>query len=125
MSTLFERLSAIDDDLKLSHSKMAAKLGVNRSTYYKYKNGTLAIPKSIFIILRLKGYDEQWILSGKGQMKLKDSVHLVEMQKRLKLISKLDSYGVLDSIDKLPEVPSSDQKKIIREFFIFLASKFV
>ncbi|OOV45524.1 DNA-binding protein [Leptospira kirschneri serovar Pomona] len=125
MSTLFERLSEIDDDLKLSHSKMAAKLGVNRSTYYKYKNGTLAIPKSILIILRLKGYDEQWILSGKGQMKLKDSVHLVEMQKRLKLISKLDSYGVLDSIDKLPEVPSSDQKKIIREFFIFLASKFV
>lgn len=125
MSTLFERLSAIDDDLKLSHSKMAAKLGVNRSTYYKYKNGTLAIPKSILIILRLKGYDEQWILSGKGQMKLKDSVHLVEMQKRLKLISKLDSYGVLDSINKLPETPSSVQKKIIQEFFVFLASKFV
>ncbi|EKO14001.1 helix-turn-helix domain-containing protein [Leptospira kirschneri] len=125
MSTLFERLSAIDDDLKLSHSRMAVELGVNRSTYYKYKNGALTIPKSILIILRLKGYDEQWILSGKGQMKLKDSVHLVEMQKRLKLISKLDSYGVLDSIDKLPEVPSSDQKNIIREFFIFLASKFV
>ncbi|EMM99340.1 hypothetical protein, partial [Leptospira noguchii] len=99
--------------------------GVNRSTYYKYKNGTLTIPKSILIILRLKGYDEHWILSGKGHMKLKDSVHLVEMQKRLKLISKLDSYGALDSIEKLPEAPSSDQKKIIREFFIFLASKFV
>ncbi|UOG39988.1 helix-turn-helix domain-containing protein (plasmid) [Leptospira noguchii] len=125
MSTIFDRLSAIDDDLKLSHSKMALELGVNRSTYYKYKNGTLTIPKSILIILRLKGYDEHWIFSGKGHMKLKDSVHLVEMQKRLKLISKLDSYGVLDSIEKLPEAPSSDQKKIIREFFIFLASKFV
>ncbi|EKO86629.1 hypothetical protein LEP1GSC020_2056 [Leptospira interrogans serovar Grippotyphosa str. 2006006986] len=125
MSTLFDRLSAIDDDLKLSHSKMAAELGVNRSTYYKYKNGTLAIPKSILIILRLKSYDDHWVLSGKGQMKLKDSAQLVEMQKRLKLISKLDSYGVLDSIEKLPETPSSVQKKIIQEFFVFLASKFV
>ncbi|MGE8799947.1 XRE family transcriptional regulator, partial [Leptospira interrogans] len=71
MSTLFERLSAIDDDLKLSHSRMAVELGVNRSTYYKYKNGT--IPKSILIILRLKGYEDHWVLSGKGQMKLKDS----------------------------------------------------
>ncbi|EMS87448.1 hypothetical protein LEP1GSC073_0848 [Leptospira noguchii str. Cascata] len=26
---------------------------------------------------------------------------------------------MLDSIEKLPEAPSSDQKKIIREFFIF------
>ncbi|MCR8648984.1 helix-turn-helix transcriptional regulator [Leptospira interrogans] len=125
MSTLFERLSAIDDDLKLSHSKMAAELGIDRSTYYKYKNGTLAIPKSILIILRLKGYNDLWVLSGKGQMKLKDSAQLVEMQKRLKLISKLDSYGVLDSIEKLPETPSSVQKKIIQEFFVFLASKFV
>ncbi|EMN77908.1 hypothetical protein LEP1GSC102_0003 [Leptospira interrogans str. UI 09600] len=58
-------------------------------------------------------------------MKLKDSAQLVEMQKRLKLISKLDSYGVLDSIEKLPETPSSVQKKIIQEFFVFLASKFV
>ncbi|EMG12058.1 hypothetical protein LEP1GSC151_2132 [Leptospira interrogans serovar Grippotyphosa str. LT2186] len=104
---------------------MAVELGVNRSTYYKYKNGTLAIPKSILIILRLKSYDDHWVLSGKGQMKLKDSVHLVEMQKRLKLISKLDSYGVLDSIEKLSETPSSVQKKIIQEFFVFLASKFV
>ncbi|QOI53316.1 XRE family transcriptional regulator [Leptospira interrogans] len=125
MSTLFERLSAIDDDLKLSHSRMAVELGVDRSTYYKYKNGTLAIPKSILIILRLKGYYDHWVLSGKGQMKLKDSAQLVEMQKRLKLISKLDSYGVLDSIEKLPETPSSVQKKIIQEFFVFLASKFV
>ncbi|MGE8909236.1 XRE family transcriptional regulator, partial [Leptospira interrogans] len=39
--------------------------------------------------------------------------------------SKLDSYGVLDSIEKLPETPSSVQKKIIQEFFVFLASKFV
>nr|WP_082272401.1 hypothetical protein [Leptospira interrogans] len=100
-------------------------MGVDRSTYYKYKNGTLAIPKSILIILRLKGYDDLWVLSGKGQMKLKDSAQLVEMQKRLKLISKLDSYGVLDSIEKLPETPSSVQKKIIQEFFVFLASKFV
>ncbi|MBM2890519.1 XRE family transcriptional regulator, partial [Leptospira interrogans] len=73
----------------------------------------------------LKGYDDHWVLSGKGQMKLKDSAQLVEMQKRLKLISKLDSYGVLDSIEKLPETPSSVQKKIIQEFFVFLASKFV
>ncbi|MCH1893447.1 XRE family transcriptional regulator, partial [Leptospira interrogans] len=69
--------------------------------------------------------DDHWVLSGKGQMKLKDSAQLVEMQKRLKLISKLDSYGVLDSIEKLPETPSSVQKKIIQEFFVFLASKFV
>ncbi|MCD1164114.1 XRE family transcriptional regulator, partial [Leptospira interrogans] len=68
---------------------------------------------------------DHWVLSGKGQMKLKDSAQLVEMQKRLKLISKLDSYGVLDSIEKLPETPSSVQKKIIQEFFVFLASKFV
>ncbi|MBM2890647.1 XRE family transcriptional regulator, partial [Leptospira interrogans] len=73
----------------------------------------------------LKGYNDHWVLSGKGQMKLKDSAQLVEMQKRLKLISKLDSYGVLDSIEKLPETPSSVQKKIIQEFFVFLASKFV
>lgn len=118
-----ERFDAIRKDLKLNVPKMAKFLGVGRSTYFRYRSGETELPESIRVIFRLSGYDDNWLDSGFGKMKLEDSEHLVEMQKKLKLLMKLDTFEILPYIERLPEDLSHERKKQLKDFFAFFLSQ--
>ena len=72
MTTLADRLNQIIKEQKLTKKEFAAKLNVTENYVYlltgKSKNRPETIAHSLARLIALEfGYDENWIISGKGE----------------------------------------------------------
>ncbi|TGK10714.1 helix-turn-helix domain-containing protein [Leptospira stimsonii] len=121
--TIKERLESIEEEYNLTHDEFANEIGSSRRQYYAYKKGELAIPALRLDKIESKfNVRREWIKEGKGEKYITDEFS--ELDKKIKLIKKLESYGILNYLESLPPNPPKSKKTILQEFLGYFLSRF-
>lgn len=71
-STLADRMNMIRRHQNLSQVELGKKLGISGRGWQGYETGKNVSGGGVLRKLVLLGYNANWILTGKGQMKLSD-----------------------------------------------------
>ena len=66
------RLRQIRKDVGLTQKEFAEKLGVSFRTYTRYETESVNIPNSALEELAILGYSMDWLITGKGEMRVRD-----------------------------------------------------
>lgn len=120
--TIKERLESIEEENKLTHAEFAKEIGSSSRQYYAYKKGELAIPD-----LRLEKIESkfnvrrEWIKEEKGEKYITDEFS--ELDKKIKLVKKLESLGILNYLESLPANLPKSKKTTLQEFLRFFQTR--
>ncbi|RHX83275.1 helix-turn-helix domain-containing protein [Leptospira stimsonii] len=121
--TIKERLESIEEEYNLTHDEFANEIGCSRRQYYAYKKGELAIPDLRLDKIESKfNVRREWIIEEKGEKYITDEFS--ELDKKIKLIKKLESYGILNYLESLPPNPPKSKKTTLQEFLRYFLSRF-
>lgn len=81
---MLERLREVRKALGLNQTEFAKSLGINQSSYSLIEVGRISMAdRYIKTICALYGIDEEWLLTGKGEMFAKESDELALVYKKL------------------------------------------
>jgi len=91
-----ERLKQIRLDAGYSQKQFAHKIEVAQHNLSRYENGVVEVPIAVLFLLFCFGYNLNWLLVGKGAMKLEEIESGMERIEQLKnevkhLTTKIDS----------------------------------
>lgn len=119
--TIKERLESIEEENNLTHDEFAKEIGSSRRQYYAYKKG-VAIPE-----LRLEKIESkfnvrrEWIKDEEGEKYITDEFS--ELDKKIKLVKKLESFGILTYLESLPSNLPKSKKTTLQEFLRFFLTR--
>lgn len=81
---MLERLREVRKALGLNQTEFAKSLGINQSSYSLIEVGRISMAdRYIKTICALYGVDENWLLTGKGEMFAQESDELALVYKQL------------------------------------------
>jgi len=93
------RLVQVRKELGLSHTQFAERLGVHWQTISRIETGQRKVDAEILVNLCEMGYDATWLLTGRGDMLLKEGNEVEE--KRLLAEYWQTNYNLLDTAVKI------------------------
>ncbi|WP_100788114.1 helix-turn-helix domain-containing protein [Leptospira adleri] len=117
-----ERLESIEKENDLTHDQFANEIGSSRRQYYSYKKGELEIPEHRLDKIESKfNVRREWIKEGKGEKYITNEFS--ELDKKIKLVKKLESFGILTYLESLPANLPKSKKTTLQEFLRFFLSR--
>ena len=73
--TINDRLRLIRESLQESQAKFSSRFGLPQTTYANYELNKRSIPDELKMNLAAMGINLHWLITGEGEMTLKDGPH--------------------------------------------------
>ncbi|MBM9578955.1 helix-turn-helix transcriptional regulator [Leptospira sp. 201903070] len=120
--TLKERLESIENENDLTHDQFAKEIGTSRAQLYAYKREEQIIPAYRLDKIESKfNVRREWVKEGEGEKYITDEFS--ELDKKIKLVKKLESFGILTYLESLPANLPKSKKTTLQEFLRFFLTR--
>ena len=105
-----KRLKQIRSDLGLSQSKLSSDIGIGQHNLSRYESGQVDLPIHAMSAIYILGYNLNWLICGKGSMKIKDNE---DTESNLLLLEN-ENKKLKDRIQKIEKEKAELSKELIQ-----------